>query len=79
MDLKGELENARHYTAKRGPLCTVCQLIGTLTPDEKVALESAFASDLMTTAIRQALINSGHRIAAWTLNRHRKGECRGAA
>ena len=79
MNIIGELENARNYTAMRGPRCTICRYILTLSEDEAAALTDAFASDLMTSAITKALNNTGQQFAAMTVARHRKNECRGLA
>ena len=79
MNLIGELENAHNYAAKRGPQCTVCRYYLTLTGEEQQALDAAFASNLMSTSITRALNNAGNHFGTNTVNRHRKGECRGVA
>lgn len=78
MTLAGELQAAQAYEPRR-MRCTVCAYMLTLDDADRVALEQAFASSMMTSAIRAALIRSGERFADYTLRRHRNGQCRGLA
>ena len=62
----------------RGPRCTVCTLIATLSRADRDALLCALKNDSVTSAaIARALRRENHAISAITLRRHRKGECLG--
>lgn len=76
MSLAGELEAAKQYRPNR-PRCTVCAYLIALDEVDRAALNEAFASDLMTTAIQSAIIRTGTDFAISTLQRHRNGRCRG--
>ena len=61
---------------KPGPVCTVCILLTTLAKDDAGALSSALSDFAVTSAaISRALLSEGHRVAANTLSRHRRGDC----
>lgn len=63
-------------SGRPGPICTVATLLAALPPEDAATLTEALASPLYTSAkIERALRAEGHRIAAQTLGRHRKGEC----
>lgn len=62
----------------KGPICTVCTLVASLSPDDAKALQEAFADQGFTSAaIARALKAEGHDVSPNTVIRHRKGECRG--
>lgn len=78
MSLLEEIEAAG--TAK-GPQCTVCRLISTLTPADAADLNVALADGRFTGAqIARALTRRypDHKIAAMTLNRHKREHGYGA-
>jgi len=73
MKLRDHLAAARRK--RKGPLCTVCQLMTTLDDDNREALEEAFASTMTSTAISDALREEQIRILPTTIARHRRGDC----
>lgn len=80
MGLLGDLQNANHFTAPRGPRCSVCTLLTTLPDDEATALRDTLAGTTITHAtLSRILTANGYRIGAGTLRRHRAGECHGIA
>lgn len=75
------LEDATAYTVRKAK-CSVCLLLKELPEDatEKVT-EVMAKEELTSTAIQHALANRlGDKVpAAATINRHRRGNCRGLA
>lgn len=78
MGLLDDLKNLDQFGTPQGPRCTVCRLLNRLDAKEADALEAVLADEnISTTALSRALAANDHRIAAGTLRRHQKGECRG--
>lgn len=76
MSLSNALEANRAIL--KGPRCTVCTLMASLSSDDLAALEAAMADTAYTSAaISRALKAEGHQIAPITVGRHRKKDCRG--
>lgn len=77
MTLKAALA-AEQAKSRRGPRCTLCEFVDSLTGDDLTALKAALADDAYTSAaIARALRSEGHGFAQSTVMRHRKGECAG--
>lgn len=62
--------------AQRGERCSIAAILLALDPDDRAALEAAFASTRSHAHIARALNGNGHRVVQQTVRRHRKGECR---
>jgi hypothetical protein len=61
----------------KGPTCSLCVLLTTLTADDAKALQLALNDPGFTArGISRALKAEGHNIADGTVNRHRKSDCR---
>jgi hypothetical protein len=62
-----------------GARCTVCRLIVELpAPDNETLRAAVDGSTYNSTQIAEALQAEGHKISRGTVQRHRRGECRGA-
>lgn len=60
----------------RGPACTVCRLLDTLPPVEAGALRKLLSDPLWRYSdLSDALAEEGHKIKAFTLARHARGQC----
>lgn len=55
--------------------CKIAQLKEKLSPEQNDKLEHAFDRGYTTYAIRKVLNKWGSRIAAQTIEKHRKGQC----
>lgn len=67
---------AANKTSLKGPRCTVCTIIDTLTKDDAAALKQAMTDATFTGAgISRALKAEGHAVSGAAVMRHRKGEC----
>ncbi|CAB5216972.1 hypothetical protein UFOVP199_21 [uncultured Caudovirales phage] len=67
---------AANKSSLKGPRCTICTLMDTLTKDDAAALRTAMADVTFTGAgISRALKAEGHTISGASVMRHRKGEC----
>lgn len=76
MTLAAALEQAK--PTRKGPRCTMCDLVDRLDKRDRDALLAALADESFThAAISRALRAEGHPIASLTVARHRKGECAG--
>lgn len=73
MSLRSALEASTAH--RKGPRCSVANLLDTLDDDDRQALLDAFASDLQHAQITRALKAEGHRVGDQTIARHRGGEC----
>lgn len=63
-------------TIKKGPTCSVSLLLNDLSAEDRAALVDALADPKVPgTAIERALLKEGHRMAAYNLQRHRRGLC----
>lgn len=79
MGLLEDLNNIEQFGTGAGPRCTVCRFLSTLDAKEADAFTTVLANENVTmNALARALAKNGHKIAAGTLARHKKGECRGA-
>ena len=76
MTLAAALE--QHKPTRKGPRCTMCDLMDILDKRDSTALAAALADETFThAAISRALRAEGHKVSAITVGRHRKGECSG--
>lgn len=67
-----------HAPTRKGPMCTVCSLLGQLDKGDRKALDGALADISYThNGISRALRAEGHNVASQAVSRHRKGECAG--
>jgi hypothetical protein len=80
-DFNDEVE-ADSSIAKQGPKCKMCKLLNNLAGEDAEQLEKALDAPMVTaTSIRRALIKRvDHREvpSAYSISRHRRGDCRGA-
>lgn len=59
-----------------GPKCAVDYLMKRLDPDDLATLTKALRTKGVTAAaISRAVRNVGEEVSAFSVNRHRKGEC----
>lgn len=73
----GLAERIQENNWRYRPVCTVARLIADLPDDDRVALSDALADPgILLSAIERALRADGYEIAAQTLGRHRRGDCR---
>lgn len=71
-----DLQAAKHAKPKR-LACSIAVVLGSLADDEAAALTAALADeDITHAAISKVLRDNGHDIAAVTVSRHRRRECR---
>lgn len=76
MSLAAALE--QHRVTRKGPRCTMCDLLDRLDKRDRDALRAALDDACYThAAISRALRAEGHPIGSLTVARHRKGECAG--
>ena len=76
MTLAAALEQAK--PTRKGPRCTMCDLVDRLDKRDRDALLAALADESFThAAISRALRAEGYRRSPLTVARHRKGECAG--
>lgn len=68
---------ARNKMTRKGPNCTLCQLIIDMPSDERTVLSAALDDGTFTSAaIARALKEEGYEfINASTVIRHRRSEC----
>jgi hypothetical protein len=72
----GLLDAIKDEVRKPGGVCSISLL--DLTPADRSALDQALAADKTvypSTAIAKALDKRGHAVNAYTINRHRRGDC----
>lgn len=63
---------------KKGPRCSLHQLLDELPSEDRKALEAALADEAFSSAsIMRALRDEGHDFGYTTISRCRKGECKG--
>jgi len=72
---------ASHNTPQRGGVCTICTIIKELPDVDANALTAALADrqKFSGVSIEQLLRAEGFIAGSGSANRHRRGECRGAA
>lgn len=71
------LQEIEAVGSARGPVCGVAMMMDDLDPADRADLETAFASvRYRGAAISKALAARGIKIAAETIQRHRRGDCR---
>ncbi len=59
-----------------GPKCSVAYMMKRLDPSDLATFTTALANaDITAAAISRALRNVGEEVSAFSVNRHRKGEC----
>jgi hypothetical protein len=64
---------------RKGPQCTVCSIIDSLSDADAATLEAAMKDTRFDAEqIARALTMEGHRVAGATVGRHRRGSCLGA-
>lgn len=70
-----------HETLRRGGVCTICKIIEQLLDVDGQALIAALAdrSRFSGVSIEKLLRAEGFVAGTGAANRHRRGECRGAA
>ena len=70
-----------HETLRRGGVCTICKIIEQLLDVDGQALIAALAdrSRFSGVSIERLLRAEGFVAGSGSANRHRRGECRGAA
>jgi hypothetical protein len=75
VNLTEALSNER-AELRKGPRCSLCVFIESLSKDDAQALLSAFDDPSFPhTAISRAIAASGGKINPSTVARHRRGEC----
>lgn len=79
MDFIAELNDLHVVKNVSRPLCSVNTILGTLTDDEREALQAALANPLIRhTDLARVLSNKGFKVSAVTVSRHRnRGESNG--
>ena len=66
-----------NLTGRTGPRCSVCLTLEGLDKTDRAALEGVLAdATVQHEALSRVLRAEGINLAAQTLSRHRKGECR---
>ena len=74
-----DLSEFEELSARKGPQCVTCQAIASLPDDERAKAQAAMAAPHITAAaISRWLKQHGHQIAQNSVQRHRRGECKGA-
>ena len=72
------LESIRSLQRRKGPKCSACLSIGALPADIKKGIESALGDEtIAASAITEYLSGHGSKVSPQTMQRHRRGECRG--
>lgn len=75
MNLTDALTHERN-DLRKGPRCSLCVFIESLSKDDAQALAQAFDDPSFPhTAISRAIAASGGKINPSTVARHRRGEC----
>lgn len=62
-------------TRQRRLECGVARAVAKLNADDSAALLAVLATERPSTQIEQALAAIGHKVSAYTLNRHRQAKC----
>lgn len=76
MTLAAALE--QHKPTRKGPRCSMCDLLDRLDKRDHAALADALADSSFThAAIARALRAEGMHMLPETVSRHRRGECAG--
>lgn len=72
------LESIRSLQRRKGPKCSACLGIGNLPEDIKKGVKSALGDEtIAASAITEYLNGHGCKVSPQTMQRHRRGECRG--
>lgn len=71
-----DLSEVAAFQRYRGSRCTVPGAIAPLTPAKRKLFVAALDSDLSASAISGWLKSLDVELSAWTLQRHRRKECR---
>jgi len=62
--------------AKKGPVCTACIAINSMTEEDQRDLKVALDDPVYTSmGIARALKAEGYEVSGQTLQRHRRGDC----
>lgn len=62
--------------AKKGPVCTACTAINSMSEDDRRDLQIAFDDPVYTSmGIARALKAEGYEVSGQTIQRHRRGDC----
>ena len=62
--------------AKKGPVCTACTAIQSMSPQDQADLQAALDDPIYTSmGIARALKAEGYEVSGQTLQRHRRGDC----
>lgn len=72
----GLLDDISAEETAPGHPCGVASILARLDPPDRDELTVALASDFKGSAIAKALASRGHRISGYTIQRHRRNECR---
>jgi hypothetical protein len=80
MGLLDDLNNEEKIKGTPTSRCGYCNLVSTLTPEERDKLNKLMKDPTVTKGrIAQVLNSNGHNISRGTLYRHNRGECYGSA
>lgn len=62
--------------AKKGPVCTACLAIESMSKEDRADLQAALDDPIYTSmGIARALKAEGYEVSGQTLQRHRRGDC----
>ncbi len=65
-----------HEMKAPGPKCSVAYTLNRLGPDDLATFSAALADkDVTAAALSRALKSISENVSAFSLNRHRKGDC----
>lgn len=71
------LDGIASRPAKRtGPLCGVARALQALTTEDQADLQTALTRHYTAKQIAAELVSRGHEIGAFTVERHRRHDCR---
>jgi hypothetical protein len=80
MGLLDDLNDVEKIKGTPVSRCGYCNLVSTLTPEERDKLNGLMKDPTVTKArIAQVLNSNGHNVSRGTLYRHNRGECYGSA
>lgn len=78
MSLADALDDDSLFTSSTGAKCTTCDVLESLTDNERTKLVSRISNHKITAAaIARVLNDHGVALKSASINRHRRGECRG--
>lgn len=79
MGLLDDLNEDSNFISMPGARCSVCLMMTELDEPTREKLRFRFADKRVTgTSLSRVLSANGYKITEGTINRHRRGECRGA-